>query len=448
MTIRTLLTATTAVVALLALPAPAARAVMTVDDAVRLALQKNSRIVSSQAGVLDARSGAYSAWSGVLPRVTGSVSRFNTWTDAEVGRRLVGGGFTQEFTSDFEAHGTNPTISGSWNLFNLSSISALRSARRSQGAAKQSLQSARNEVAFDTRRQFYEVVKSIQLSQVADSALLLARDDERRVRALFEVGSVSRNDVLRAQVRTAQAELDSLTRAQAIIAQRILLATAVGTDEEQLGEVDTTLTVEPRTYVLEDLVREAGAQRPDLRAAELELSAARTGLNSARLAYLPYVTGSGSVTYNPTSRSTFTVDDVVSSSKSESDREMSAQIALNMDLFNGLSTQAGIASAKARAMRAQDTRDVLTRNLRGEVRQSLLAYQAAVAGETVARRALDSATEGLKLAREKYNVGSATILDLIDAQVNLQRAAADLVSARAAIRVAEADLERVRGRAE
>jgi outer membrane protein TolC len=127
---------------------------------------------------------------------------------------------------------------------------------------------------------------------------------------------------------------------------------------------------------------------------------------------------------------------------------MSASIALNMDLFNGLSTQAGIASAKARAMRAQDTRDLLVRNLRGEVRQSLLAYQAAVAGETVARRALDAATEGLKLAREKYNVGSATILDLIDAQVNLQRAAADLVSARAAIRVAEADLERVRGRAE
>ena len=47
-----------------------------------------------------------------------------------------------------------------------------------------------------------------------------------------------------------------------------------------------------------------------------------------------------------------------------------------------------------------------------------------------------------------YNVGSATILDLIDSQVQLQRAQSDLVSALAAIRVADATLARVRGRSE
>ena len=66
----------------------------------------------------------------------------------------------------------------------------------------------------------------------------------------------------------------------------------------------------------------------------------------------------------------------------------------------------------------------------------------------MARRGLESATENLKLTQEKYNVGSATILDLIDAQVSLQRAQSDTVVGLAAIRVAEAQLNRVRGRAE
>jgi outer membrane protein TolC len=53
--------------------------------------------------------------------------------------------------------------------------------------------------------------------------------------------------------------------------------------------------------------------------------------------------------------------------------------------------------------------------------------------------------ENLKLIQQKYNVGSATILDLIDAQVQATRAAADRQRTLAAIRVAEAQVDRVRG---
>ena len=65
----------------------------------------------------------------------------------------------------------------------------------------------------------------------------------------------------------------------------------------------------------------------------------------------------------------------------------------------------------------------------------------------MAQGAIESAAENLKLTQQKYNVGSATILELIDAQVQLQRAQSDGVSALAAIRVAEAQIDRVRGRA-
>ena len=68
--------------------------------------------------------------------------------------------------------------------------------------------------------------------------------------------------------------------------------------------------------------------------------------------------------------------------------------------------------------------------------------------EGLARQTLESATENLNLVQQKYNVGSATILDLIDSQVQYNRAQSDLVSALASIRVSEATLERVRGKGE
>jgi outer membrane protein TolC len=97
-------------------------------------------------------------------------------------------------------------------------------------------------------------------------------------------------------------------------------------------------------------------------------------------------------------------------------------------------------------MRAQNAYDVLHRNLAGEVHEAALTYQQVLASEAVAQAAVASATENMKLTQQKYNVGSATILDLITAQVALARAQSQLVNALAAIRVAEARIDRVRGR--
>ncbi len=80
--------------------------------------------------------------------------------------------------------------------------------------------------------------------------------------------------------------------------------------------------------------------------------------------------------------------------------------------------------------------------------QALLAYREAIEKQAVANSAYASALENLKLTQQKYNVGSTTILDLNTAQVNLTRAAANQITALAAIRVAEAQLNRVRGQAE
>ena len=426
---------------------------LTVDQAVRVALKKNSQVIGAEASILDARSSLWGAYSGVLPSISGSLTRSNVIVDNQSGGRNVGGVLTQDITNDFESHGTTPSVGASWNLLNLSSISSLSAARKGLKAARLSRDATRSDVALSARRQFYAVVTAVRLAQVADGAVHLARDDERRVRALFEVGSVSKSDLLKAEVSTAQSQLDSLTAHQAVVNQRIVLAGLLGLREAEMGEADTLLTAPIQNYDEPSLVAEAAKRRPDIMAAEADYQAARSSVTAARMARLPYVTAGASMEFNPKSRSTSTLHvqgqpDAIGSTISKTDRQTSASIALNLDLFDGFAMDARSAAAKSQLMRAQDVRDALRRNLEGEVHQALLAYNEAVQRDQVARRALDSATENLKLTQEKYNVGSATILELIDAQVQLQRAQSDGVSALAAIRVAEAQIDRARGRAE
>lgn len=450
---------------------------LTVERAVQIALEKNTQMVNARASVLEARGGLYGAYSGVLPQVSAGLSRGESRTTNQTGTQLFSTIAIPSFPADTWNYSTTPQISGQWSVLNLSSIKQLSAARSGLKASQLSLKAARADVAFATRRQYYLVVTAYHLVGVANGSAKLAHDDERRVRALFEVGSVSRSDLLRAQVRTATSQLDSLTAYQNLVNQRILLSEALAMRETEMGDVDTLLTAEPHDYDEATLLAEAGKSRPDLLAADAEQRAARMSATAARLARLPYVTVSGLAQFNTSSSFTQKTFDsfggdsvdfadaggivhrfppagpavtlpVKVSGRSESDQVLRGQIALNWDVFNGLATESRIASANARLLRAEEARNALHRNLEAEVHQALLAYREALERERVANRSFESALESLKLTQQKYNVGSTTILDLIDAQVSLTRAAAERVTALATIRVAEAGLSRVRGQAE
>ena len=130
-------------------------------------------------------------------------------------------------------------------MLNLSSLANVASARAGLKSAHWQREATRSAVALQARQQFYEVVKAVKLVEVNEHALLLARDNERRVRVLFEVGSVSRSDLLKTQVQTAQSQLDSIAAVQALLEQRNALAGFIGVEEARLGEVDTTLAATP-----------------------------------------------------------------------------------------------------------------------------------------------------------------------------------------------------------
>jgi len=291
------------------------------------------------------------------------------------------------------------------------------------------------------------------LAVVQARALKLARDDERRVRALFEVGSVSKSDLLKAQVRTASAQLDSTLADHDVITQRLLLASQLGIPQEQLGEVDSTLSNVHETMDASGVLEEARKNRPDIQAAEAAFKAGELALRSAHWARLPSVVLQGSWTPQSVTSSHFNVDfvspiDSLQDASSKTKGDYRGSIAVSMPIFDGFLTDSRVAAARSQMIDAKETRDALLRNLESEVRQSLLSYQEATEREALARRAMESASENMNLVQQKYNVGSATILDLIDAQLQLQRSASELVSALADIRVAEALVDRVRGKGE
>lgn len=422
--------------------------ILTEDRAVQIALEKSTAAIQAEAGVLDARGARQGAYSGILPHLSADFTRFGSKANSVTGTQAFGSTVGASGGTNIQSYANVPELRGSWSVLDLSAITGWRSAGAGLDAAQLQRSSNRNDIALSVRRQYYLVVGSIWIARVNSEAVRLARDDERRVRSLFEVGSVPRSDLLKAQVRTAQAELDSLTSYQQVIVFRINLANSIGIREQEMGEIDTVLTTvltaEPREYDRAALLSEATMARPDIKAAEAEARAAGLDVRSAKFLRVPYVTLGGSAQFQ-SKRNSSQLDPSVTSS-SETDRQLAGSVALNWNIFDGLATDARISAARARKMRADDARDFLHRQLESEVDQAMLAYHEALERNRVAQRATESAEENVKLIQQKYNVGSSTILDLVDAQVQLQRARSDRVTALTLIRAAEAQVDRVRGR--
>ena len=72
-------------------PAAAGAQVLTADGAVHLALLHNTQSIGAEAGIVEAKGGVYSAYSGILPSVSAALTHTQSRTDNEPGTELVPG---------------------------------------------------------------------------------------------------------------------------------------------------------------------------------------------------------------------------------------------------------------------------------------------------------------------------------------------------------------------
>jgi outer membrane protein TolC len=110
--------------------------------------------------------------------------------------------------------------------------------------------------------------------------------------------------------------------------------------------------------------------------------------------------------------------------------------------------QREIAASQARVDR--DVARAIRHDLEGAVRRDVTraydGYDALRAAVELARVAVTVARETYRMQELRYRSGAGTILDFLDAQVNLAQSEADLVQARYQTRLALAGLEAILGR--
>jgi outer membrane protein TolC len=165
---------------------------------------------------------------------------------------------------------------------------------------------------------------------------------------------------------------------------------------------------------------------------------ARLGRKIARTAYLPSLSVSANYgRSNDDPRFTYT--------EFGKNWDGSIKLGVNWNLFSGLSDHAQIEREAINYRIAEEEYFDRVRNLRLEAEQTLLSLQSWEEIIAINNENVVSAQEDLRLAEERYRVGAGTLLDIINAQVNVTRSRATLVRAKYDSMIALAKLQTIMG---
>ena len=407
----------------------------TLARAIAAALDGSQDSRAAHARTVQAQGGSLSAWSGILPSLDGNLNytrtkRSSVFPDPS-GQPVPFLENTQVRSAGLEAR-TNLLSVSSWSEKHRQNL-LVRTARESEAEA-------RNGVVYNVKQQYFALVKAERLAQVSRESERLARDEERRAEALFEVGTVARGDVLKARARRAQTQLDRIRAANQVEIQRSKLKQVIGL------RPDTPLPIEAvldENVVLPDsaaAVSTALRSRPELSRAVAAEKAARAGLFGARAKRLPEVTGTASVDRGRTKDSVEGEDEL-----SFTSTDWFGGARLTLPVFNGFALEGNMKSAKGAVLEAEAQRRQREVDVAVEVQQSWLSVREAVERIDVAKEGLASAEEDYNFSKGRYELGAGTFLDLLNSEVTLAQARQSYVEAVADAHVAEAALERAVG---
>ena len=298
-------------------------------------------------------------------------------------------------------------------------------------AERARLASTEQQVLLDAATAYMDVVRDeAVLNLNVNNERVLKRQLEA-TRDRFEVGEVTRTDVAQAESRLSSAIADRIQAEGALVRSRARFRNIVGDMPETLKPT-STLDGLPATE--DDAVSRAQVNNPSVLAVKFDERASKSAIKSAEDELLPTVDLVGEL-----SRA-----DQSSSPTSRSDgASVTAQ--LTVPLY-----QAGAVSSRIRQAKQtwSQQRMLLEAAVRDATQAATDAWKrletarAQIAAFTAAVRAGEIALEGV---RQEAQVGSRTVLDVLDAEQELLNARVSLVRAERDAVVASVDLRQAVG---
>lgn len=402
-------------------------AAMDIDlkGAVTTAIQNNRDITIAELKRREAEADVSAAAAKKNPSVSYSWQRNQYPT--QVVTTAVG---TQSYN-----HGYSQGINVSWPIWTFGKVEgAIDAARYQKNIADLTVYKTEADTKLAAVQAYYQYLEAVKLAEVQAQSVTDYASHLNNVQQQFDAGIVAKLDVLSSNVSLANAKQKSIaadnTRdvAEANLnnIMRVPMNTTLNPLDKNFPEPEFDLTMEQAILM-------AQKYRWELVEADYGVKAAEASLRSAKAGYLPTVSVGGGYSWKEASVTAVDKDD------------WAVQGGLSWSLWDGGATQASVKKADAAVKTAQETLLQAREKIELEVRQdylNVLSYKEQI---RAAEASVAQAEEAYKIATVRYSSGVGINLDVLDAELALNTARTNYITALYNYNIGLATLEHAMG---
>jgi outer membrane protein len=443
----------------LALLLPTVASAADLMQVYQLARENDPQFSTTEAQARATREGAVQARAAMLPQISGDATYRRSRSTgpgqqpAQVTDPVTGEITFVQVSGDNESDTTSRSLglNAQQMIYDRSRFTILDSQRALSRAADYQIEAAGDSLITRTSAAYFNTLVQLETLAAAQASETALKKQFDFASKRLEVGLAPITDVHEARAQYDNARANTILARNAVEDAYQALAEITGQPVSALKALPENFQPAlPEARSAEDWVKVAVDNNPSLKASTEQLASAQANVETARAAHWPTLYASGGFDDSKTTGSrTFSPNGGIGNASSNDvdsqSRGPTVGITLSVPIFSGGATQSRVRQAIAQR---DATGDQLEQQRRALVRNTRASYQSLVAGisEVEARRsALTSARAAYEASQVGLEVGTRTVLDVLNNQQNLFNAQRAYAQARYNFLQSRLNLEQAAG---
>jgi outer membrane protein len=405
---------------------------LTLKDAVEIALKNNYNIKLSQNNSSIASNNVTLGNAGILPQVNGNFASTNS---RQTTKQTRNDGTVNNINNAKNSNitygvGLNWTIFDGFNMF----------ANYNQLKTQDTLSAIRLKDTIQTTvanviTTYYDLISQTEQIKALKGAIAISRTQLRYANDKFQVGRASKLDVLNAQVNLNTDTANLVTQYQQFKAVKIQLNQLLIRNLQTDFAVADTIVIDEK-LILAEVINSAQLQNPAILSAQINKRLADISLKQIRSTRYPQVAVTSGYNFsNNKTPAGFTL--------SQNTHGLNYGLTATINIFDGFNQNRREKNAKIQINNATIDAKQTRLNVEAQISNFFVSYISGLDLIKLGQANVVIAKKNLDISLEKYKLGNITPLEIREAQRNYLDAQSKFFAAQYQSKLAEVTLKQI-----
>ncbi|WP_348536993.1 TolC family protein [Flavobacterium hungaricum] len=393
---------------------------VSLQEALKLAKENNKKVLQSQLEITLAEQNIKERKELRLPDVelNGMYSRITNITEFKGNGFLNGKEVTKAIPEIYEVNSTFKMPIYVGNKIN----NAIKIANQENEIAKIKSEKTENDIELEVVANYLAIYKMMELQKIFEENIKEEKSRLKEVQSLQKHGTVTKNEVIRAELQLSDRELNALTNSKNIKIALHDLKTLIQIPENEEIAIDTTANLDKLNGLDPyDFYMDKALQNEEMRIASQELNIKKTELQLVKGNYLPTVNFFGNYGFYypnykffPPNPYLYTLGQV--------------GIEARFDISALYKNKTKIEQANKKIEWQQMQSEIIKDEIQDKLYKEHTQYQEILEKFVVVDKALDLANENYRIVKLKYLNQLVLITEMVDADNALLQAKYNKIS--------------------